>query len=175
MLEKFNKYQVLKVFLDVPEGQFHLRQLARMIGLSTPTVATIVRQLKADGLLSITRARPLEIVTARRESEQFISVKRVFNLYRIAISEIVPYLVKAYAEPESIVLFGSFSRGDDISKSDIDIAVVTTRSLSLNLKRFERALSRNITLHEVQLDRCSKEFVNNLVNGIVLYGYLKVC
>ncbi len=72
------------------------------------------------------------------------------------------------------MLFGSFARGEDTSKSDIDIAVVARGGKSLDLKKFEAKIGRKINVYEIKLKECTKEFLNNLANGIVIYGYLKL-
>ncbi len=73
-----------------------------------------------------------------------------------------------------INVFGSFARGEDTSKSDADVAVVTNKNKRLDLKRYEAKLGRRLNLYEIRLKECSREFLNNLANGIVLYGYLRL-
>jgi len=42
-------------------------------------------------------------------------------------SGLIALLKDKYEEPEAIVVFGSYARGEDTSESDIDIAVVTKK------------------------------------------------
>ena len=79
-----------------------------------------------------------------------------------------------YGHPEAIILFGSYSRGEDTETSDIDLAVATTKKLSLNLTLYEKKLKRKISIHEITLEKVSEEFLNNLANGLVITGYLKI-
>jgi predicted nucleotidyltransferase len=71
-------------------------------------------------------------------------------------------------------VFGSYSRGEDNSGSDIDIAVVTKKEMDLDLKQFEEYLRRKVSIYEIQVDSSEKEFLNNLANGTVVYGFLRV-
>ena len=72
------------------------------------------------------------------------------------------------------MVFGSYSKGEDISKSDIDVAVVTKKGAKLDLKDFEKYLRRKISIYEIQINDSSKEFLNNLANGTVVYGFLRI-
>ena len=76
--------------------------------------------------------------------------------------------------PDAIVLFGSASRGEDIEGSDIDLFLVA-KEREINLRKFEKKLKRKISLHfEDSVSKVPKELMNNIINGIVVYGYLKV-
>ncbi|MFH1442643.1 MAG: nucleotidyltransferase domain-containing protein, partial [Candidatus Micrarchaeota archaeon] len=79
-----------------------------------------------------------------------------------------------YEEPEAIVLFGSYANGEDGEKSDVDIAVFTNLTKSVDLGKFEGAIGHKINPYEIRIKDCEKEFVNNLANGTVLYGYLRL-
>ncbi len=72
------------------------------------------------------------------------------------------------------MVFGSYSKGEDTSKSDIDIAVVTKKQAKLDLNRFEKHLRKKISIYEIQISGSSKEFLNNLANGTVVYGFLRI-
>ena len=70
-----------------------------------------------------------------------------------------------------MVLFGSFARGEDTEKSDIDIVVVGGAG-SANAGLFEEALGRKISIHELKPRDVEKEFLFSLANGFVLHGAL---
>lgn len=70
------------------------------------------------------------------------------------------------------MLFGSCARGEDIEASDVDLLVVSIEK-EVDLKKFELVLKRKISLHfEENVSEIPKELLNNIVNGIVLFGYL---
>jgi len=76
--------------------------------------------------------------------------------------------------PSAVVLFGSASRGEDTENSDIDLLVIA-KEKDVNLKKYESALGRKINMiFEDSSKGMPKELLNNVINGIVLYGYLKV-
>lgn len=173
MLTKDNNYAVMRLFFGSPEKKFHIRQIARLAKLSAPGVLKIVARLKKEGLLSSERAGPVENVFAEKNG-RFPFLKTAHNIVAVRESGLVDFLRDQYEEPEAIILFGSFARGEDTSKSDVDVAVVTDMRKTLPLKMFEKRLARKINVYEINIRGCSKEFLNNLANGSVLYGYLKV-
>lgn len=173
MLLKDNTYKVMKLFFDSPERRFHIREMARLTKLSTTAITKIVGKLKKEGLLMSMKTKMVEEVHFLR-TDKTLLLKRCDNLQRLFESGLVKFLKDEYEEPEAIVLFGSYSKGEDISTSDIDIAVVTKKELKLDLKRFERILKRKVSIYEIQIRTAEKDFLNSLANGIVLCGYLKV-
>lgn len=173
MMLKDNVYRVMEIFFNAPESKFHIREIARLTGLSAPGVIKIIEKLKNEGLLVSRKEKAVENVWASRE-EGFLVLKRCHNLRALNGSGLIRYLKDKYEEPEAIVLFDSYSRGEDESTSDIDVAVVTGKRLDLDLKRFERILKRKVNVHEVLLEEAEDGFLNTLANGIVIGGYLKV-
>ena len=98
--------------------------------------------------------------------------KKIFNLLKIYESGIINYLYDYYS-PSAIILFGSYSRGEDISTSDIDIGIITPKKNQPELKNFEKKLKRKVNLSLFVKKEVSEEFFTNIINGIVLKGVLK--
>ena len=173
MITKNNTLKVMELFFKNPERKFHLRELERLTGLSMPGVRKIVLKREKEDLLCSERAKMVKNFYASR-NEKFIQVKRAYNLYSVFESGFLNFLRDKYEEPEAIILFGSYCKGEDISKSDIDIAIITSKHKELNLSTFEKKLGRKIRLYEIKIKEAEREFLNTLSNGIVLYGYLKI-
>lgn len=173
MITQDNNLRVAKLFFESPERKFHIRQIARLTGISSTGVIKIVKRLKRHGLLKSRKERMVEEVEADFE-RRFIQVKRAHNLVSLYDCGLVNALKDFYEEPQAIVLFGSYGEGTDISRSDIDIAVVTKKDELPNLGRFEKSLHRKIRLVPISVADASPEFKNSLSNGIILSGYLEV-
>ena len=173
MLTKDNNYKVMKLFFDNPEKKFHIREIARQTGLSAPGVLKILKKLETESLLVSKRENIVENVKASR-TEKFFLLKKAYNALSLFESGLINRLKDKYEEPEAIVIFGSYSKGEDISQSDIDIAVVTKKEAQLDLKGFEKYLRRKIRIYEIQINDAEKEFLNNLANGTVIYGFLRI-
>ena len=167
MIEKSTE-KIMRVIFENPSREFHLRELSRVAKLSMPAVISATNSLSLNKLISKKKEIHITRVKANLEFPRFVQKKRIFNLERTYDSGILECLSAKYNFPRAIILFGSYSRGEDTEKSDVDIAVITYKSLNLDLSRFEKFLKRRVNLHEVR--KISKEFKANLANGIVLEG-----
>lgn len=173
MITKDNTLKVMEIFFKNPEKKFHLRKLERLTKLSLPGVRKIAKKLEKENLLESKKENVVKNFYAAR-NEKFVALKRAYNIYSIATSGFLELLREKYEEPEAIVLFGSYGRGEDNSQSDIDLAIITSKQIEVNTSRFEKMLDRKIRLYEIQVKKAEPEFLNSLANGIVLYGYFKV-
>ncbi len=173
MLTTVNGYKILKVFFECPEKSFHIRRLAKLTKLSPPGVLKIVKQLKKEGFVLVEKGNVTEDVKASK-TDRFLRLKVFYNLEQLFETGLIDYLREIYKEPEAIVLFGSYSNGEDISTSDIDMAIVAPKERDTNLAKFEKKLKKKINLYTVQPRKAEPEFLNSLANGRVLYGFLRV-
>ncbi|MBI5398659.1 nucleotidyltransferase domain-containing protein [Candidatus Woesearchaeota archaeon] len=173
MIQKYNRYKVLQQFFDFPRKAFLIRELSRNIKLSVPSVRLHVKALLAEGLIMNDKTGLYPSFRAVRESLLFKLLKAQNIILRLYQTGVLNAVEKA-AYSSCIVLFGSASRGEDTEESDIDLFVQAKR-IKLDLSKFEKALNRNINvLFEPDMKTISPELLNNLANGIVVYGYLKV-
>ena len=163
---------ILGYFLSHPTRQVHLRELARQTEFSPAGALKAVRKLVQKGILIEKKTRAVTNLRANVESPLWIPLKRVYNLYSIYACGLVEALSDTYEEPAALVLFGSYARGDDTEESDIDIAVVTRIEAAFGRKSFEKSLGRHINIIELELSKAKGEFIESLVNGIVLRGHL---
>ena len=170
MIEKSTTKKVLEAFFENPSREFHLRELSRVLKLSMPTIISATDKLAKEKMIIKEKGKVITKITSNRDNIDFARLKRLHNLEQIYNSSLITHISEAYNQPKAIILFGSFSRGEDIEKSDIDIAIITNKKLDLDLSKYEKILKKSINLHEVNLDRISKEFKSNLLNGIVLEG-----
>ena len=173
MLTKDNNYKVMKIFFDNSERKFHIREIARQTNLSAPGVLKILKKLKKENLLISEKENVVENVRITK-NEKFFLLKKCYNFLSLYESGLTDFLKDKYEEPEAIVVFGSYSNGEDTSQSDIDVAIVTKKCVELDLKKFEKILKKKINILEIQIGGSEKEFLNNLANGAVIYGFLKV-
>jgi predicted nucleotidyltransferase len=162
----------MKIFFDSPDHKFYIREIARMTKLSAPGVIKIIKKLKKEGLLLSKKGMVVENVYASM-NKKFIIIKQCYNIFHLHDCGIVDFLKTAY-EPEAIVSFGSYSRGEDTSQSSIGIAILTKKNRSVDCAKFEKRLRRKIDIHLLQPKRIKNEFLNMLADGVVIYGHLKV-
>jgi len=171
LFSETKRLKLLKFLLGRPEKGFTIRELARETGVSPTWASKYVAGLRQIGLVK--RGENGRQVLFK-DSPDFRRLKLLSNLECLLSSGLLEVLVSEYNQPEAIVLFGSYSRGEDVSSSDVDLAVLTDKSLGLDLDRFSRRIGRKLSLHEIDLKKAEPEFRNTLANGVVLYGHLKV-
>jgi len=168
-----NKNKVLTKLFEKPEYHFHIRELARETNLNPNTIKNIVNQLEEESIIIRKKYKHLVEVYCNYDSLIYKRKKQLFNIAMIQESNLLEKLIEFYNHPKAIILFGSFSRGEDWSNGDVDFAVISSKKEKINLSSFEKKLKRNIHLLVFDYKDISDEFYNNLINGFVLYGFLK--
>ncbi|MBU2637703.1 MAG: nucleotidyltransferase domain-containing protein [Nanoarchaeota archaeon] len=152
------------------------RQIANMLNISPTAAATAIRQLEKAGLARAEKSRQgnIRLISLNRDSIEAIALKRAENFKQISESGLVWQLPEQFPGA-AIVLFGSYSRGEDVTSSDIDIAVIGAKEKGIELSLFETALERKIVLQFYKsLGAIHKNLRENLINGIVLYGIVEL-
>ena len=169
MIENNTIHRILKFFFQYPTREIHLRALARTLTLSLPSTLQYVKTLKKKGFVTTRSVGNLVLVRANLESEEFMWRKRLDNISALYESELIEHIRKTI-HPRVLICFGSYSRGDDIESSDIDIASIGGHSAGTLPEKFEKELKRNISLRTIDMNKISEEFRKNLYNGVILWG-----
>ncbi len=173
------KQKVSELFWKYPEKEFSLSDIAKEAGVAKANLGVILALLERIGFLKIEKLKKIWRVKANQESWIFKRTKIVYNLNFIYNSGLSDFLISKY-HPKSIILFGSFRKGEDNSNSDIDIAIESIMSkgheiISLaDLVSFEKDIGRKIQIHEFNSKNIDKNLFNNIANGIILWGFLEV-
>ena len=179
MIQKCNIYRVLKVFLDDPLNGFRLREISRILKLGLPSVSRYVRDLEKAKLIIKKEAYGNKLWFGNRESKLFKIYKKFETVKSIEESGLIEYLDEKLNFPV-VVLYGSHALGEDRKESDIDLFITASSKKELEIKQFEDILKKKLHLFTHNEDEVkkikinNKELINNVLNGIVLSGYLKV-
>ncbi|MBI2548399.1 nucleotidyltransferase domain-containing protein [Candidatus Woesearchaeota archaeon] len=176
---KESSFNVAGLIFTYPNKSFHIRMLEKETGFSTTAITRVIDEFRVHQIITIEKTPLTTNIQANVESPTYYSYKRIFNLYQLEREGIVATLIDLF-KPKVIVLFGSYARGEDGEKSDVDLLIITpypkrSGDTGRFLERGEKTLKRKINLHILtSLNNSSTEFKNALANGIVLQGYLKV-
>lgn len=172
MLQKYNTYKILELFFDFPTRNFQLREISRLVNLGLPSVSNHIKILEKEGFVKREKGGVYPYCKANK-TEKFRLYKKTNLLLRLSECGLLDFL-KEKLIPDAIVLFGSAAQGNDAEESDIDLFILAKKK-DLNLKPFEEKLRREINIFfEEKLDKLPKELMNNIINGMVLSGYLRV-
>ncbi len=169
---KSSIWKVFEVFVDEPLKNHYIKEISRKINLAPTSVRKHVSDLERAGIIIKRKGERFYAYAANRDNNDFLYYKRIFNLIKIKESGLIEYIVKSIY-PISIVLYGSYSIGEDVETSDIDLLIITKTRKRLEFDTFERKLKRKIhPIFESSIKNLHKNLRSEAINGIVLHGYL---
>lgn len=150
------------------------REIAKILKVSPTAVANSIKGLKESQLIQVEKTKTINFVSFNRDKKIAIELKRAENLKNIYISGLFDYLEKEFAGG-TIILFGSYSRGEDTNTSDVDIAVIGRKDKMIEIEKYEKILNRkiNINFYDSWKD-IHKHLKNNILNGIILWGSVEL-
>ena len=165
--------RILEFFFKKAGKTFNQRQIANRLNVSPTAVSKAIKEVK-ELIISKDEETKRKKIQLNRDLSRTIYLKRVNNLKQLYESNLVEHLSNKFPG-STIILFGSYSRGEDIFNSDIDIAIIGEIK-KLNLKNFEEKLKRKIQVFQFKNfeDIKNKELKNNIINGCLLNGRLKL-
>ena len=174
------KQRIAEILFLYPEKEFSLSDLAKLARVRKSNLGLILDEFQKNGLIEITKLSNIWRIRANIGGWNYTKNKIVFNLNFIYQSGLIEFLADYFKNPRAIILFGSFRKGEDISSSDIDIAIENEEFKELEiiglreLSEFEKKINRRIQLHLVNKNKLDIHVFNNVANGIVLSGFLEV-
>lgn len=157
-----------------PTAKLRVRELERLLAIPLPSVIRHCKELEKEDLLLMTKVGNVSFYTASR-SETYMREKKLYNIRMLYKSGLIDYLKQELSNP-AIVLFGSFSRGEDTEESDIDLYLETPSKKSVTLDQFKKVLHREIQVFRQKRLKNMKNphLANNIINGTPLNGYIEV-
>lgn len=173
MLDKYNRYKLLRIFIDSPTESFRLRELSRLSKISPASVINYLKEFENEELIKKFVKRDVPFYQAIRDNDKFVQYKKMSIIYELNKSELIDELWEKIS-PEAIILYGSYAKGESIENSDIDIFIIG-KEIKIDLTKFEKRLDKKVHLmFESNPQNILKELKNNLINGVILKGYFKV-
>ena len=175
MKTKDIKQTIKEYFFVNPTAKLRVREIERTLKLPLPSVIRYCKELEKENILSINRTGNVTFYTSNRTNETYLLEKKLFNIKSIYESGLIEHLRRELSNP-TIILFGSFAKGEDVEESDIDLYIETSSKKNLDLNKFEKMLKRRIQIFRYKnlKEISNTNLSNNIVNGIVLNGFIEV-
>ena len=155
---------------------FTERSLANNLEVSPTAVSNSLKKLEKDNLITVDKdkeSRRLSI-SLNKENSYVFNLKRAENLKLLYESGLPSFLAENLPGC-TIIVFGSYSRGEDTINSDIDIAIIGSKEKDLETIKYSKLLERPISLNFYKdLKNVDKNLKENLCNGIVLQGAMSL-
>ena len=180
LYEETAKSKIIEVLFRYPEKEFSLSDLAKEAGVAKANIGRILEEFSEAGLINIEKLSKIWRIKANQTHWLYIRSKIVYNLNFVYKSGLVEFLIDFFKNPKAIVLFGSFRKGEDLSNSDMDIAIETgeTKEYQImglrELSEFEQVIGRKIQIHLFNRETIDVGEFTNMANGILLWGFLEV-
>ena len=174
MLEKYNMNQTTLKILSLYKSDYrrtsHLREIAREIGVDVKSTQIQLRRLESVRILSS--------AFKGRNKEYSLNLSNLLTKYYMTLAETftsityleMNFLIKKIVSEldhriqETIILFGSFAKGDATKESDIDPFTVTEQELKVHIdaaREVEGLIGRKINVKST----CEAEFVKGFARG----------
>jgi len=169
------KEQIKNYFFLNSTTRLRVRQIEREVKVPLPSVIRYTKELEQEGILKSTSIANVRLYSADRTSQTFLLEKKLFNIRSLFSCGLVDFLVQEYSNP-TIIVFGSYSRGEDVENSDIDLYLETPKKEIKSLGLFKKKLKRKIQLFKYKniKEIKNKELANNIINGVILNGFIEV-
>jgi predicted nucleotidyltransferase len=168
--------EILRLFFIKAGTALNQNQIAKSLQVSSPAVMKAIPGLEEEGMINVQQDSESKrwSIELNRGSRRAMQLKKVDNQRLVYESGLHDFLEKEFAGA-TIILFGSYSRGEDIVNSDIDIAVVGRKGKEADLARFEGLLERKISINFYEsFGKIHKPLRENLCNGILLAGGIEL-
>ena len=165
----------MEYFFIHPTVKLRVRQIERVTKAPLPSVIRYTKELEKEEILKRSIVANVTLFCANRASKAFLLEKTLYNLRKIHASGLISFLQEELSNP-AIVVFGSYAKGEDIEESDIDLYIETLSKKKIDVVKYEKDIGRKIQLFTYRkfCDIENKELANNIVNGIILVGFLEV-
>jgi len=159
--------KILKVIAIYPTKGLTLREISRKSRVSLGKTSEIIELFRKKEIIQIKQVGKSYLITFNFDNEEAVRLKRSLNISLFLNSEIVNKIMETY--PDVIVLFGSFEKGLDTERSDIDLLVVGKTILELG-----SFMNRKIDTHFFKsFSEIPEELFESTSNGLVISGFLE--
>lgn len=167
-----SKETIKEFFFNYPSKHWHFEQLMKESKLSRAQTNEWLKKLKKQGLIK--RIKPkgkMPYYVARHDNPHYRNTKQVYAFTTLYKSGLLDYLC-SLENVKTIILFGSFVRGDWYKDSDIDIFIYGESDLSLGkyLSKLKREIQVFSGKDEKDLKKFGAPLLKNIIKGVTLKG-----
>ncbi len=148
---KRNNIRVLRHLIMHKDWEFNISELSKDTGINKGVISRLIKQLEKDNLIKVNKKGKIILFRINKENliikeliiPIFKSEKDFFDLY------IKPDILKLKSKnTESVLLYGSYSRGEFTLTSDIDLMVILKRKDNTTIKAVtEKFLEKDVILN----------------------------
>ncbi len=168
--------EIIRLFFIKANNSLNQRRIANLLEVSPPAVMKALPGLTKQGYVIVEQDKESKRLSIKlnRENPKILQLKRTDNLKQIYESGLAEHIENKFPGT-TIILFGSYSRGEDTASSDIDMAVIGSKEKSLEVEIFEKMLERKINIVFFKsFHSINKHLKENILNGISIVGGIEL-
>lgn len=168
MLKIFND---LTPFFEDCYREISVREYSRIFRISAPTASSLLKLYEKEGLLKRREDKGYLLFRANRESYLLGDLSRIY--WKTKFVNLVG-MIKSNMYNPTVILFGSLSKIENKSDSDVDLAVISKTAKKIDLDAYEKEFKRNIQIFYFKsFNEINKNLKLNILNGCILSGELQ--
>jgi len=169
MFEELDKtdWKVLNLIADEPYRKFYLREIAKILKISPSSAKKALDMLRKLDLTKEEKIANLRIVSGNIEERLLKQIKITRNI------EFVELLINKLEPSTSIILYGSFAKGENDQQSDIDLLVISNKKEGFEIYEYKGYKTQIVKMTAAQWKKAKKDnsaFAKEVKKGILLKG-----
>lgn len=166
---------LLALFFNEPTKYWSFTEILKRADISRPQAAAWLKKLAAEELIiRVKKRKKMPYYLANYTAPKYKMKKRVFALEQLEQSGLLAQL-DSLPEAQAVYLFGSLSRWDWHTKSDVDIFIYGNEE-GLDIFPYEQKLGREIQLfichNNKELEHFNPALLHNILKGYRVKGEL---
>ncbi len=179
LLQKDAYQKVIYWFFAYPAAEVSLNDLTKLVNISKSSAHDVVSLLAREKFLRLKIIGKVWRISCDQQHPFNTTKKIPYHLELVYNSGVIEEVLRLVPNSRSIILFGSYRKGDDLDSSDLDLAVETLDGEEvqiLNLGEIPKFGSREkvkVNLLKFSRNKIDLNLFANLANGIVLHGFLE--
>jgi predicted nucleotidyltransferase len=121
------KVKALRVLFRFPGKDFTTRELSKLVGVSHTGVLKALKELEEMNVVDIGTHGRAYVVRLNNESFLIQPLRYLFDLEGNTVDHLAKDIKKAFRarDVDSVAIFGSIAKGNEESRSDIDLLIIT--------------------------------------------------
>ena len=179
MFERYKDWKILKIFLNTPDRSFYTKEISRNTGIGSGTVNNFLRNIHKDKILTKEIVGNVHLYHLNNESGLVKQLKILNTILELEKNKVVEKFLSEDDAIISLIIYGSHTNGENDSKSDIDLLIITSKKKQFTntIQKLESKINKIVSIQIMKISDWQKLkekdkifYESILQNHIVLYG-----
>ncbi len=175
MGSKSKEERILELFLNYGTKQWHFEEILKMAKTSRSKAVKWLNKFISRGIIK--RVKPkgkMPYYIADFDTPSYKNHKKIYLLNKLNDCGLLNHLM-SLSKAKTVIIFGSFSRGDWYWDSDLDIFIYGDDE-DFEKTKYEAKLKRDIQIFNAKdkgdLEKIGEDLIYNIIKGNLIKGDL---